>query len=163
MIHAKKAVFGLAAAAMGLTLMFAGWGGWTAASAATEGYYYASVTETEGLPLLGQIHDLITKTHTRYTSYEDCKNPTYVQRTDPGPDGELMEFYAQAKLSATWESGHSGTWNREHVWCQSLSNGLWGQGGGGSDRYSNCVSTSIRDASYYSGKKYKIRRVKSLA
>ncbi len=100
---------------------------------AAETDYYASVSAEGGEALLGQLHDLITTTHTHYTSYEDCKNPTLVKRTDPGPDGELMEFYAQAKLSSAWESGKTGTWNREHVWCQSLSNGLWGQGGGGSD------------------------------
>ena len=95
--------------------------------------YYAPITATEGTALLGQIHDLITTTHTKYTSYDDCKNPTYVKRTDPGPNGQLMEFYAQAELSSSWQSGKSGTWNREHVWCQSLSNGLWGTSGGGSD------------------------------
>ncbi len=34
------------------------------------------------------------------------------------------------------------------------------QGGGGDDLYSNCVSTSIRDKSYYTSRKYKIRRPK---
>lgn len=95
--------------------------------------YYASVTAARGDELLGQVHDLITRTHKKYTSYSDCKNPEYARRTDPGPNGELMEFYAQTELSSTWQSGASGTWNREHVWCQSLSNGLWGESGGGSD------------------------------
>ena len=36
------------------------------------------------------------------------------------------------------------------------------QGGGGSDKYSNCVSTTIHDISYYSSRGYKIRRVSSL-
>ncbi len=97
--------------------------------------YYASITATGGNELLGQLHDLITTTHTYYTSYDDCKNPEYVKRTDPGPNGQLMEFYAQAELSATWEFGASGTWNREHVWCKSLSNNLWNKtnSGCGSD------------------------------
>ena len=101
------------------------------ADAATD--YYAAITATGGNDLLGQVHDLITTTHTKYTSYDDCKNPTYVKKTDPGTDGQLMEFYAQANLSSTWQSGAVGTWNREHVWCQSLSNGMWGTSGGGSD------------------------------
>lgn len=95
--------------------------------------YYARITAVEGDELLGQVHDLITTTHTRYTSYSDCKNPSYVKLTDPGPNGQLNEFYAQAELSSTWESGAKGTWNREHVWCQSLSGGLWGESGGGGD------------------------------
>ena len=95
--------------------------------------YYASVTAEEGAALLGELHDLITTTHTKYTRYEDCKNPAYVKKTDPGPNGQLMEFYAHAELSSEWKSGASGTWNREHVWCQSLSGGLWGESGGGAD------------------------------
>lgn len=96
--------------------------------------YYASITATSGTALLGQVHDLITTTHKKYTSYNDCKNPTYVKKTDPGSnDTSVMEFYSQADISATWGSGAVGTWNREHVWCQSLSNGMWGQTGAGAD------------------------------
>ncbi len=105
---------------------------------ATAADYYAGITATEGDALLGQLHDLITTTHTRYTSYKDCKNPTYVKKTDPGTGGALMEFYAHENLSSSWQGAASGTWNREHVWCQSLSgpsksNTLWGESGGGSD------------------------------
>ncbi len=95
--------------------------------------YYAPVTAEEGTALLGQLHDLITTTHRTYTRYADCKDPAIAQKTDPGPNGQLMEFYAHAELSSEWKSGASGTWNREHVWCQSLSNGLWGENGGGAD------------------------------
>ena len=100
------------------------------------GDYYAPITATSGTQLLGQVHDLITTTHKKYTTYADCKNPTYVQKTDPGSnDKSIMEFYSQADMSSTWQSGASGTWNREHCWCQSLSNGLWGETGGGADLY----------------------------
>ena len=102
--------------------------------------YYAPITATGGSELLGQVHDLITTTHTYYTTYADCKDPAYVIKTDPGTDGALMEFYSQADLSSTWQSGAVGTWNREHLWCQSLSNGLWNNvnnntTGGGSDLF----------------------------
>lgn len=103
------------------------------AEAATDDYY-ASITATEGTQLLGQLHDLITTTHTKYTSYNDCKDPEIIKKTDPGSNSSsVMEFYSQADISSTWGSGAVGTWNREHVWCQSLSNGLWGESGGGSD------------------------------
>ncbi len=101
------------------------------AAIAEAGSYYATITSTGGNELLGQVHDLITTTHTYYTSYDDCKNPEYVKRTDPGPNGQLMEFYAQAELSATWEFAAPGTWNREHVWCKSLSNNLWNKANSG--------------------------------
>lgn len=106
--------------------------------------YYAPITATGGNALLGQVHDLITTTHKKYTSYDDCKNPTYIRQTDPGSSSSyIMEFYSQADISGNWEGGSSkGTWNREHVWCQSLSNGLWGTSGGGSDLH------HIRPAEY---------------
>ncbi len=127
-------VFGLAVAmCLGIpTIVNGASGGCIAADAAEE--YYAPITATGGNALLGQVHDLITTTHRKYTSYSDCKNPVYVQRTDLGTSSSyVMEFYSQANISATWGSGAVGTWNREHVWCQSLSNGIWGQSGGGSD------------------------------
>ena len=104
--------------------------------------YYAPVTATGGTELLGQIHDLITSTHDKYTTYADCKNPEIVAKTDPGSkSGMVREFYSQADIDASWGAGASGTWNREHVWCQSLSKApaenkssqMWGETGGGSD------------------------------
>lgn len=95
--------------------------------------YYDSISATAGDVLLGQLHDLITTTHTRYTSYDDCKVSSIIRQTDAGSNGNVMEFYSQADISSSWGNGAVGTWNREHVWCQSLSNGLWGESGGGSD------------------------------
>ena len=101
---------------------------------AAEGNYYSSITADSGTSLLGQVHDLITTTHKVYTSYTDCKTPEIIKKTDPGSNSNtVMEFYSQADISATWGSGAVGTWNREHCWCQSLSNGMWGETGGGSD------------------------------
>ena len=95
--------------------------------------YYSGITATGGQALLGQLHDLITTTHKKYTSYNDCSSPSIIKKTDPGTNGNVREFYTQDNISSTWGSGAIGTWNREHVWCQSLSNGLWGTSGGGSD------------------------------
>lgn len=117
------------------------------------GSYYSQITATEGNELLGQVHDLITTTHKKYTSYDDCKNPTYVKKTDPGTGGALMEFYARANLSSSWQGGASGTWNREHVWCQSHSNGLWGTSGGGGDLH-HIRPTESRVNSSRSNNKY---------
>ena len=100
---------------------------------AAAGNYYNKITATGGTALLGQLHDLIVETHTTYTSYDDCKG-TKVNQTDPGPNGVgVMDFYTQTSI--TKFSGTVGTWNREHVWCQSLSGGLWGTSGGGSDMH----------------------------
>lgn len=92
--------------------------------------YYSDINATGGTQLLGQVHDLITSTHTNYTSYDNCRD--YGTETDPGLDGRgALEFYTHESISSF--SGNSGTWNREHVWAQSLSNDLWGKSGGGSD------------------------------
>jgi len=117
------------------------------ASAASDSYY-AGITATSGKQLLGQIHDLITKTHTKYTSYSDCKNTTIIKTTDAGSkSGYVMEFYSQADIAGTWGSGNQGTWNREHVWPQSLSNGMWGQSNGGSDlHHIRPVETGLNSA-----------------
>lgn len=95
--------------------------------------YYSCITATGGQALLGQLHDLITTTHKKYTSYDDCSSSSIIKKTDPGTNGNVREFYTQDDISSAWGSGSIGTWNREHVWCQSLSNGLWGKSGGGSD------------------------------
>lgn len=101
--------------------------------------YYNGITATSGESLLGQLHDLITTTHGTYTTYDDCKNPTYVYATDGNPSDANYdyEFYSQANIGSAWGAGAQGTWNREHVWCQSLTIyntvQLWGESGGGSD------------------------------
>lgn len=99
------------------------------ADAATD--YYASVTAQGGTQLLGQLHDLITTSRTKYSSYADCK--TYGKTADPGSGSNtVMEFYTHIDISnSKWDV--SGGWNREHVWAKSLSGNLWGTTGGGSD------------------------------
>lgn len=99
------------------------------ADAATD--YYADVTATKGTQLLGQLHDLIVKTHKDYTSYDDCK--TYGPKTDPGPNGGAMEFYTHESIKSA--GTNAGQWNREHVWPKSLSNGLWNTSNAGSDMH----------------------------
>lgn len=63
---------------------------------AAEGNYYSSITATSGTQLLGQLHDLIVKTHKTYTNYDDCKNMTYIKKTDPSLDGKgILEHMRQ--------------------------------------------------------------------
>ena len=98
---------------------------------AAAGSYYSSITATKGKALLGQLHDLIVKTHTYYSSYNDCKSKGKI--TDPGSGSNtVMEFYTHIDIdNGKWDE--SGGWNREHVWAKSLSNSLWGTSGAGSD------------------------------
>ncbi len=106
----------------------------TAQTAAGAEDYYAPVTAAGGTELLGQLHDLVVNTHTRYCSYNDCRD--YATTTDPALNGEsgIVEFYTHETIAEYTKNGSdAGRWNREHVWPQSLSGGMWGKEGGGSD------------------------------
>ncbi len=133
-------------AALGATAVFAcgvfaagGAAATSLAAAAGADDYYAPITATKGDELLGQIHDLITTTHTHYTSYDDSKK--YGPTTDPALNGEtgVVEFYTHETIAEwTLNGGDPGRWNREHVWAQALSKDstgrqLWGREGGGAD------------------------------
>ncbi len=131
-IRKKSISFILAAALMFGLVSVGGAAATVVYTDAAEGNYYSSITATGGTQLLGQVHDLIVKTHTKYTSYDECK--TKGTTTDPGLDGKgYLEFYTHETLTSF--GGSVGTANREHVWCQSLSNGLWGTSGAGSDMH----------------------------
>lgn len=96
--------------------------------------YYSGITATSGTSLLAQLHDLVSTTHKTYTTYTDCKTAATVYAIDPGTSSSYVrDFYTQNNIAKAWGSGAVGTWNREHVWCQSLSSNLWGTTGGGSD------------------------------
>ena len=51
--------------------------------------------------------------------------------TDVDKDGKMVLFYSQDKITPE----KSGRWNREHVWPQSLSGGLYGKEGPGADMH----------------------------
>ena len=114
-------------------------------STSISSYYSSSSTAYSGTQLLGQLHDLITSTHKTYTTYDDNGKNLYQQNTDQWYNasgskvsGYLRDFYSGVQWPNAWAAtagNTSGGYNREHVWCQSLSNGLWGTTGGGSDMH----------------------------
>ena len=120
-------------------------------STSISSYYSSSSTQYSGKQLLGQLHDLITSTHKTYTTYDDNGKNLYQQNTDQWYDasgnkvsGYLRDFYSGVKWPNAWAAtagNTSGGYNREHVWCQSLSipsgssTQLWGTTGGGSDMH----------------------------
>lgn len=106
--------------------------------------YYQDITAASGKPLAGQLHDLITSTHKTYTTYDDNGRNGYQKETDRYYEngspvkGYIYEFYSGVKWPDGWSSNAgntSGGYNREHVWCQSHSTGLWGTTGGGADMH----------------------------
>lgn len=106
--------------------------------------YYQDITATSGKPLAGQLHDLITSTHRTYTTYDDNGRNGYQKETDryyengSPVNGYIYEFYSGVKWPDGWYPNAKDTrggYNREHVWCQSHSTGLWGENGGGGDMH----------------------------
>ena len=53
---------------------------------------------------------------------------------DPTNPNNMVTFYTRDSIKKTAATvGGKVVWNREHVWCQSLSNGNWGEKQGGTD------------------------------
>ena len=113
-------------------------GGNTDQGEALEGYYSTINENDSGATLLGKVRDLIVSTHTHYTDYDDNRGPNIdgkVDRTDYDPNNadNILGFYSGISFSNDWDQAD--TWNREHVWPQSLSNGNWKKDNGGADMH----------------------------
>ena len=95
--------------------------------------YYSSITATGGTTLLGQLHDLSNEKHTTYNAYSAISTTNCI-KTDPYENTSyVMDFYSGAPTKNQVTSSGTVGWNREHVWCQNLSNGLFGESGAGAD------------------------------
>ena len=97
--------------------------------------YYSGITATSGNALLGQVRDLTVSSHKTYVSYDDSRGGSSGKTgsidVDPKKPGNIVMFYTHASFGDMWDNGT--TWNREHVWPQSLSNDLWKTSLGGAD------------------------------
>ena len=92
------------------------------ASETYTGSYYDSVSSLTGNELLKGLHNLMDSSHSKYTSYSSLDS--YYKNSDPYSGGGVKCFYSGEKANS---------YNKEHVWPQSLSNGLYGEDYGGSD------------------------------
>ena len=77
--------------------------------------YYMSANGLYGDELKQELRNIISKV-TKIEKYDDLR--TDLQITDKGSDGTIICFYCHQETNATWDGGL--TWNREHVWPQSL-------------------------------------------
>lgn len=66
-----------------------------------------------------------------YSGTGDEKLATQLQYADEDPTNSNNMVYFYTRDSVTKNAASS--WNREHVWCQSLSNNNWGTSEGGTD------------------------------
>lgn len=100
--------------------------------------YYSSVSGKKEKDLLNALATLTASNHRDYNSYDELRGGNCYSDADPeNPNTRLIDFYTGWSIDNSWTQ--SGTdyskkhWNREHVWCQSLSGGLYGESGAGSD------------------------------
>lgn len=94
------------------------------------GSYYNDVEGLEGNNLLKGLHNLMMDTHDTYVSYDSLK--TTFKSSDPGNNSSQVRCFYSGQSTSSF--------NREHVWCQSLSGttsnsstNLYGSSYGGSD------------------------------
>ncbi len=71
-----------------------------------------------GNALLSDLNSLMTRTHTHITSYNEIRDMLVGSDPDPAVPGNLILFYSRVSANGSWDSGV--TFNREHVWPQSL-------------------------------------------
>ena len=77
--------------------------------------YYMSANGLYGEELKQELRNIISKV-TKVETYDDLR--TDLQITDKGSEGTIICFYCHQEMEKKWDGGV--TWNREHVWPQSL-------------------------------------------
>ena len=78
--------------------------------------YYNDLAGLSGDNLSTSLSTLITTTHTTTTTYDQIRH--MYKYSDLAPSGKMLTFYAHAEINGDWDGGIS--YNREHVWPQSL-------------------------------------------
>ena len=70
----------------------------------------------------------MTNTQTKVTTYDEIRTYTKYSDADVSNSGNILLLYCNDSVSGTWDSGS--TWNREHVWPQSLGTFTTSNAGG---------------------------------
>lgn len=102
----------------------------------TGSYYDNLNTDLEGSAFRAELAELITDTHTKYTSYSGLANVLPQSDADPDINGNILWFYTGTSVHYTNLSGSSlGTTNREHVWPKDGGDAFPEKSGPGSDAH----------------------------
>ena len=96
------------------------------------GTYYDGINAQSGRDLLLELRTLTTSTHTYVTSYDDLKDYLPDADQDLENPGNMILFYTGESIKKKYDCT---TWNREHVWCQSLAEGWFKTSGAGADMH----------------------------
>ena len=88
----------------------------------TSAFSHKVTTSSYGTTLLNTLHELMYDSHQTYNSYDELW--TYTKDTDYDIDNPdyITLLYSRQSIDATPTAS---SWNREHVWCKSLSGGLY--------------------------------------
>ena len=83
--------------------------------------YYSSIGDQTGDALKSALNTLNTAKRKKTVGYAGMR--TFSAKCDINPDGgnKIVGFYDNALVGPSWDSGS--TWNREHVWPNSLGGG----------------------------------------
>ena len=106
------------------------------ASYAYGGSYYDSIDFTSGYGMNGTLRTSLTSLikpagFYTYGSSGETHLSTQLQYADEDPTNSSNMIYLYTRDSVKKNAASS--WNREHCWPQSLSNGNWGTSEGGTD------------------------------
>lgn len=100
------------------------------------GIYYDNLnTDLEGSAFRAELAELITDTHTKYTSYSGLANAFKVADADPDNNGNVIWFYTGTSVPFSGFGGSVGATNREHVWPKDGGDAFPAESGPGSDAH----------------------------
>ena len=101
----------------------------------TGSYYDNLNTDLEGSAFRAELAELITDTHTKYTSYSGLANAFKVADADPDKNGNVIWFYTGTSVPFSGFGGSVGATNREHVWPKDGGDAFPAESGPGSDAH----------------------------
>ena len=84
----------------------------------TGSYVYSTLSAQSASTLKSNLKTLMTNTHSTITTYSNITTYTKYSDAASGSTSKITLFYTSNSVSGTWDGGT--TWNREHVWPQSL-------------------------------------------
>lgn len=95
-------------------------------------YYAALDTSSNGATFRSKLSDLITKTHTKLTSYDGLRDVFKTSDADPNKSGNIIWFYTGTSVPY---NGTLGSTNREHVWPKDGGKAFSATSDAGSDAH----------------------------
>ncbi|MGN1308027.1 MAG: endonuclease [Faecousia sp.] len=84
----------------------------------TGSYTYSTLAAQSASTLKANLKTLMTSTQTKVTSYNEIRTLTCYSDANAGSSSQITLLYTSNNVSGAWDNGV--TWNREHVWPQSL-------------------------------------------